>query len=1438
MIMLLIVCLVFGMMPAFALAASGSNGAAANAPSSAEKIEKEAAEDDGDKDAAQPEEPAAATEQTENAENTEPASVDAETVPHQDKAAEPEKPADEAVPSEQESEKKDPKQEEAAGEDRSEGKDQKQEKPEEKAEKADSEEDFDWLTYEAVDPVPAPVKFRLMQVSTGDEKSYTASRNSADGMQFTVTLNGKEFHGLCCEPAVKAVSSGKAIITKLGKEALSRKIAWKYRNWLNDADRNYNYGGLKKAVILEAMFQYANHKTDAVAQWKDNDWSASTRQAIIDAVNDLKNNETSETLDIPNNFTAYRLEVENKASGGSILGQDGVVWGYPVDGKVQVRKKATAEAQALYEQDPVRYSVKGAKFRLYTDSSCSTKATNVYGNDALLTISRDGIDVTTGTLTMEVGTYYMKEVAKPASGAYDYERDDNGKVKIHTVTVKEDETVTVTFIDDAKETPSGYLVLKKSSDNPTVTNGNSMYSLKGAKYQVYTKAACAESDKAKDANGDNALFEMEADGTTDAIEFELGADANSSLDVWVKEVAAPKGYVLDTRVYGPYKITKNNTAAAALEVSVSDVPAGAAKLTLVKKGKESTDPEKLKGAEFEIEYHDVAGEDDITSRSRKKTWKFVTSVKGSGAAAYAGLDLQTDNKLSGDDFYMNGTQRIFPIGTYKITETKAPSGYKLDPTPTYVTVTQSGAGGTAKFANERIERINEENPRLLIRKVDASGAALKGASLQVFDGNTAAGSSWVSDGSDHEVTGLTAGKTYTLRELAAPAGYDLADDKTFTAPSSGTVTVTMTNVPVTVGTTARSGTTNTKTGVRKSNETIADTIHMTGLTAGRTYKIEGKLMNKRTGAEVPNVTVSPVTFTATAATMDKEMTFTFDSKKLADNDSVVVYETLYRTSAANASETVPSAGKEIASHRNINDAGQTVTYPPVPVTLKKMDSAAGKALSGAKLQILQGSTVKAEWTSDGTDHVIKDLEPGSYVLREISAPYGYEIADDVSFSFDGIKAQTVTMNNRPVTVKTTAVSKTTQKHVGQRKAGEAVTDTVHMTGLVSGRKYRLSGQLMDKDSGAAIKGSAASKEFTASASDMDVAVELPLDPEALGEGGSVVAYETLYRISKVHSESVPAELQKHTDLKDAGQTVIYPLIVTTASMQKGNREVKDVIEYKNLLPDTKYVFKGWLVDTATGEKVAGSDGRAEMKTGSETSGKTEMVLMTEKYDSMSGHSMTAFEELYLIENENGAEKEILIAEHKDKNDKKQTVEIFQDLKIKKNVTGNLGDLTKVFEYSVEFTGLVPGSAYRIEGDDEKTFMADSSGKANAALKLMDDQCAVIRQLPKGATYTVTEAASDHIAEYRVFSEDMEGKGAKISVKEASNGAEAAKMLSTAKETVDLFDGTVVVLWENNRDLATLTGTRTDIGVWAAGFVMAIAGAISLIVRRRNERRMI
>ena len=86
---------------------------------------------------------------------------------------------------------------------------------------------------------------------------------------------------------------------------------------------------------------------------------------------------------------------------------------------------------------------------------------------------------------------------------------------------------------------------------------------------------------------------------------------------------------------------------------------------------------------------------------------------------------------------------------------------------------------------------------------------------------------------------------------------------------------------------------------------------------------------------------------------------------------------------------------------NITEDGQTVEITaenkPITVEFSKRDTD-GNELKGAKLQIVdEKGNVIDEWTSDGTNHIVMKLKAGKYMLTEVAAPDGYEIATDISF---------------------------------------------------------------------------------------------------------------------------------------------------------------------------------------------------------------------------------------------------------------------------------------------------------------------------------------------------------------------------------------------------------------------------------------------------------
>lgn len=93
------------------------------------------------------------------------------------------------------------------------------------------------------------------------------------------------------------------------------------------------------------------------------------------------------------------------------------------------------------------------------------------------------------------------------------------------------------------------------------------------------------------------------------------------------------------------------------------------------------------------------------------------------------------------------------------------------------------------------------------------------------------------------------------------------------------------------------------------------------------------------------------------------------------------------------------------------------------VEISKTDLTTGKELEGAKLQVLdKDGKVLEEWITDGKPHKVEKLPVGvELTLREITAPDGYEIAEDVKFTLeDTIEVQKVQMKD----------AKTPEKPVG------------------------------------------------------------------------------------------------------------------------------------------------------------------------------------------------------------------------------------------------------------------------------------------------------------------------------------------------------------------------------------------------------------------------
>lgn len=109
---------------------------------------------------------------------------------------------------------------------------------------------------------------------------------------------------------------------------------------------------------------------------------------------------------------------------------------------------------------------------------------------------------------------------------------------------------------------------------------------------------------------------------------------------------------------------------------------------------------------------------------------------------------------------------------------------------------------------------------------------------------------------------------------------------------------------------------------------------------------------------------------------------------------------------------------------------------PIEMEFSKADETGTNELVGAKIQIIDKETneIVEEWISTENTHVIKYLVEGKeYVMKEITAPYGYEIAEEITFTAgDGKKIE---MKDMPImkSVRVEKIDKQTKEHIKSNK---------------------------------------------------------------------------------------------------------------------------------------------------------------------------------------------------------------------------------------------------------------------------------------------------------------------------------------------------------------------------------------------------------------------
>ncbi len=517
---------------------------------------------------------------------------------------------------------------------------------------------------------------------------------------------------------------------------------------------------------------------------------------------------------------------------------------------------------------------------------------------------------------------------------------------------------------------SGSLKLVKTSANPALTDGNNTcYDLAGAEYTVY-------SDSAATTEVGKITLDSKGEGTLDNIK---------SGTYYVKETKAAKGYALDEEIH-EVKIESGKTA----ELAVKDVPQNDPARMAVQKidaetGKASPlGAGTLAGAEFTVKYYSgmYNSESELPSEATR-TWVFKTNDKG-----IANI-LRDESFVSGDELYMSATGvPTIPLGTITIQETKAPKGYTISDTTlhiqqvtsdgsvesvnTFVTpnVSEQVIRGNIKWV-KAIEETQVRVPNALFKitskttgeahyvVTDANGS-FDSSALKATNNTNANDKAVDADGKvdetklDFEAGVWFAGaKDAEVKPNDAKGAfpYDTYEvEEIITSATEGTKPVKFDVTVARDGVTVDMGTIDDQpdkpliqtefTDVDGNHEVEAnkevklkDTVSYNNLTPGKEYSltmtIHVKNKDGKDEGELKDKDGKPVTttvkFTPEKADGTVEVPYTVDTTGLEEK-SIVAFESLQKD------------GKEIATHADITDSGQTIhvkktpTPPTTPTT--------------------------------------------------------------------------------------------------------------------------------------------------------------------------------------------------------------------------------------------------------------------------------------------------------------------------------------------------------------------------------------------------------------------------------------------------------------------------------------------------------------------------
>ena len=366
----------------------------------------------------------------------------------------------------------------------------------------------------------------------------------------------------------------------------------------------------------------------------------------------------------------------------------------PKKAKLYLEKSGTSEEiKNLTEQttDKDYLNFAGAQYTLYSDDNkvVAVAELDKNGNIAKIKYSYSNQDwITKNYFELVSGQYYLKETKAPANGYFALSD------KKYNVTVTTDDCNNERILDilQLSDTEIVKLKFKKESSNPELTTDNDCYSLDGGMFAVFS-----DEKSAYDYISDNSVknnivryFITDSNGDCKAISKDgnfWDYNANSDLykiaysdSYYAVEMVAPKGFKKYNR---PVQMVINGTNGGfvVLSATITDTPLNdPIGIKIQKKDAVTGQTTNMSGAEFTVKYYSgyYYSESELIRKSPERKWILKTDEKGQTRLAEK---YRADSDY-GEPFYVTSAENpnpAMPLGTITIQETKAPTGYKINP---------------------------------------------------------------------------------------------------------------------------------------------------------------------------------------------------------------------------------------------------------------------------------------------------------------------------------------------------------------------------------------------------------------------------------------------------------------------------------------------------------------------------------------------------------------------------------------------------------------------------------------------------------------------------------------------------------------------------------------------------------------------------------------